>query len=125
MGFISQLVQLIKFSPKQLNLFESIRQEVARSGGEGASSPTLRTLCPTWWTLHHGSINSILSNYQTLITTLNTIQQGHDDYAAKAKGLLTQMELFDTLLGLKIAYLVYSHSEQALSQLAGQGHNAE
>ena len=114
MEFIYQLVQLIKFSPKRLNLFESVRQEVALSGGdsEGSSSPSLRTLCPTRWTVRHGSINSILSNYQTLITTLDTVQQGHDEYAAKAKGLLTQMESFDTFFGLKLAYLVYSAAEQ-------------
>ena len=39
MEFIFQLVQLIKFSPKRLNLFESVHQEVALSdcGGEGGS----------------------------------------------------------------------------------------
>lgn len=110
MEFIFQLVQLIKFSPKRLTLFDSIRQEVGLS--DGTSSPSLRTLCPTRWTVRHGSITSVLSNYQNLITTLDTVQQGHDEYAAKAKGLLSQMESFDTFFGLKLAYLVYSAAEQ-------------
>lgn len=112
MEFIFELVQLIKFSPKRLNLFENIRQQVALCGGEGASSPSLRTLCPTRWTVRHGSINSILSNYRTLITTLDTVQQGHDEYAAKAKGLLARLESFELFFGLKLAYLVYSATEQ-------------
>ena len=72
----------------------------------------MRTFCPTCWTVRHGSINSILSHYQTLITILDTVQQGHDEYAAKVKGLLTQMDSFDTFYNLKLAYLVYSAAEQ-------------
>ena len=112
MDFIFQLIQLIMFSNKRLNLFESIRQEILLSGDHGTFSPSLRTLCPTRWTVRHRSINSILSNYETLITTLDKVQQGHDEYAAKAKGLLSQMEKFDTLFGLKLAYLVFSATEQ-------------
>ena len=72
----------------------------------------MRTFCPTRWTVRHGSINSILSHYQTLITILDTVQQGHDEYAAKVKSLLTQMDSFDTFYNLKLAYLVYSAAEQ-------------
>ena len=44
MAFIFQLVQLIKFSPKRLNLFESMRKEISLSEGESALIPSLRTL---------------------------------------------------------------------------------
>ena len=45
MDFIYELVQLIKFSPKRLYVFDSLRKNVVVSGGE--STPRLRTLCPT------------------------------------------------------------------------------
>ena len=38
MEFIFQLVQLIKCSPKRLNLFETVRKEVKFSDGESALS---------------------------------------------------------------------------------------
>ena len=43
---------------------------------------------------------------------LGEILLGHDEYAAKANGLLTRMEKFDTFFGLKLAYLVFSSAEQ-------------
>ena len=88
MAFIFQLVQLIKFSRKRLNLFESVRKEISLSEGESALTPSLMTLCPTRWTVCHSAIASILKNYQALMSTLNIVQQGHDEYAAKGKGLL-------------------------------------
>ena len=40
------------------------------------------------------------------------IQQGHDEYAAKGKSLLMQMETFDTFFSLKLAYLIFAAAEQ-------------
>ncbi len=90
--FIFQLVKLIKFSLKRLNLFEGVRKNITLSDGESAMSPLLRTLCPTRWTVRHSAIDSILKNYQALMSMLEVVQQGHDEYAAKGKGLLMKME---------------------------------
>ena len=117
MEFIFQLVQLIKFSPKRLNLFESVQKEITLTDGASDLSPSLRTLCPTRWTVRHSAINSILKNYQALMSTLDIIQQGHDEYAARGKGLLTQMESFDTFFSLKLAHLVFSAAEQFSTNL--------
>ena len=110
--FISQLVQLKRFSPKRLNLFESIRKSVTLSESESGLSPSLRPLCPTRWTVRHSAINSILKNYHNLMSSLNIIQQGHDEDGTKGKGLLMQMESFDTFFSLKLAYLIFSAAEQ-------------
>ena len=71
--------------------------------------PSLRTLCPTRWTVRHSAINSILLNYEVLLRTLETVEVGHDEYAAKAHGLRMRMESY---FGLKLAYTVYSAAEQ-------------
>ena len=99
LDFIYNLVQLIKFSPKRLNLFETLKSDVTVNTGE--TLPSLRTLCPTRWTVRHGAIASVLKNYKVLLTALDTIQEGHDEYAAKASGLLNRMEQFDTFFWLK------------------------
>ena len=101
MNFIFELVKLIKFSPKRLTLFDSLRREVVVSDEE-ASTPS--SLCPTRWTVRHASINSILLNYKVLLTALEEIREGHDEYAAKGNGLLNQMESFYTFFGLKLSH---------------------
>ena len=110
MDFVYNLVQLIRFSPKRLSLFEALRKDVALNSGESTSS--LRMLCPTRWTVRHTCIDSIVRNYQILQTALEKIQVGRDEYAAKASGLLARMEKFDTFFALKLAYLVFSSAEQ-------------
>ena len=86
--FIYNLVQLIRFSPKRLSLFESLRNEISLQSSDSACMMSLRTLCPTQWTVRHGSIDSIVRNYQVLQTALETIQEELDECAAKASGLL-------------------------------------
>ena len=87
MDFIYNLVQLIRFSPKRLSLFDSLRKDVALNSGETTTS--LRMLCPTRWTVRHNSIDSIMKNYKILQAALGEIQLGHDEYAAKASGIST------------------------------------
>ena len=112
MDFIYQLVQLIKYSPKRLTLFDSLRKDITVSSGDSTVSPSLRTLCPTRWTVRHSANDSILKNYETIKSTLEIVQRGHDEYAAKAKGLLIQMESFSIFFSLKLAYLVYTPAEK-------------
>ena len=50
-------------------------------------------------------ISSILKNYKVLQSTLEEVQEGHDEYAAKANGLFNKMELFETYFGLEFAFL--------------------
>ena len=87
-------MQLFKFSPKRLFLFDSLRREITINTGE--ISPLLRMLCQTRWRVRHRSIESILNNYKVLQTALEEIEKGNDDYSAKARGLLSSTELFDT-----------------------------
>ena len=117
MELIHELVQLIKFSPKRLALFDHLRKEVAIQTGGDVLAPSLRTMCPTRWTVRRASIESILHNYELLQKALCEIQQGHDEYAAKAHGILTRMESFDTYFGFKLALLVFSSAEQFSTNL--------
>ena len=110
LDFINDLIQLIKFSPKRLTIFENLRREVNFNSEEITSS--LRVLCPTRWTVRHASISSILKNYKVLQSTLEEVQEGHDEYAAKAHGLFNKMELFETYFGLEFASLLFGPAEQ-------------
>ena len=117
MDFIFQLIKLIKFSAKRLNLFESVRKDISIADNESVLSPSLRTLRPTRWTVRHSAIDSILKNYHALVSTLEIVEQGHDEYAAKGRGLLTQMESFEIFFSSKLAFLIFSSSEQFSTNL--------
>lgn len=117
MQVVYDLVQLIKFSPKRLALFDSLRKEVSVQSGGEILSPSLRTLCPTRWTVRTGSLESVLSNYSLIQKALSEIQQGSDEYAAKGRGLLSKLESFDFFFGVKLGVLVFSSSEQFSSNL--------
>ena len=107
MEFLFESIQLITYSPKRLSLFNHVRSQVFIDTGE--TTPAIRTLCPTRWTVRNSAINSILMNYENIICTLD---EGNDEYAAKANGLLQQMESFEIFFGLKLSYLIFSNSEQ-------------
>ena len=77
--------------------------------GENATGMSLRTLCPTRWTVRHTAIESILVNYDTLKATIEEVEKGHDKDAAKAHGMLIQLETFDTFFGFKLAHLIFLH----------------
>lgn len=84
MDFLSELLQLITYSPKRLALFNSIHSQAALDMGE--LTPSLRSACPTRWTVRNVAIDSILVNNNALITTVDEVRVGHDEYAAKANG---------------------------------------
>ena len=111
LNLIFELGKLIKFSPKRNTLFNTLSKQLAINSGE-AVGMSLRTLCPTRCTVRHTAIESILRNYESLKATLGEVEKGHDEYAAKAHGMLIQLELFDTFFGLKLAHLIFSASEQ-------------
>ena len=115
---IFELVQLIIFSPKQLSLFERIQKDIAVNSVD-LPTPCLRNLCPTRWTVRHASINSVLLNYKVLQEKLHEVQMGTDDYAAKARGILTRMETFEIYFGFNVAYLIFAASEQLSVNIQG------
>lgn len=55
-----------------------------------------------------------------LIDALKVIQQGKDEYAMKANGLLNSMLKFSTYFGLKVSHLIFSASEQLSLNLQGK-----
>ena len=43
---------------------------------------------------------------------MEKVEEGHDEYAAKAHGLLLKIESFDMYFGLKLACLIFSAGKQ-------------
>ena len=55
-----ELVKLIKFSPKREAMLRELKEEI------GSDASSVRTLCPTRWTVRAESLASILANYDNI-----------------------------------------------------------
>jgi len=55
-----------------------------------------------------------LKNYSTIQSALDEISKGHDEYAAKANGMASKMDNFDTFFGLnlRISYFLLQNKYQ-------------
>ena len=90
-----ELSKLILYSPKRTGVFQSCKHEVSPEG------TGLRPLCPTRWTVRTEALNALLRNYAAIVQALEQIsEESHDDYGRRANGLLSQLERFDTFIGL-------------------------
>ena len=108
-------MKLITFSPKRAHLFGKY---LTASESEGV---TLKPLCPTRWTARTGAIGAVLSDYSILMETLDEVHQTtRDEYGLKAAGLLSALEKFSTLFGLKLGYLLFGASETLSKLLQGK-----
>ena len=75
--------------------------------------PTIRPLCPTRWVMRHASLDSILCNYERIVTFLDEIPEHSADamIRMKAAGLLTKAEEFQTLFGLRALHELFASAQ--------------
>ena len=55
-----EVVKLIKFSPKREAMLRDLKEE------SGSDAPSVRSLCPTRWTVRADSLASIIANYDDI-----------------------------------------------------------
>lgn len=112
---VREVVKLIKLSPKRAHLFS---EKLAQPDNSGV---TLKPLCPTRWTARTEAIGAVINDYSILMEALDEIHQTtRDEYGLKAAGLLSALEKFSMLFGLKLGYLVFGASETLSKSLQGK-----
>jgi len=115
LDLVREIAKLIAFSPKRAHL---LSQNLSQSDTQGVN---IKPLCPTRWTARTGAIGAILTDYPVLMDTLDEVQQTtKDEYGLKAAGLLSGMEKFSMLFGLKLGYLMFGASETLSKSLQGK-----
>ena len=74
------------------------------------SNSSIRSLCPTHWTVCTGAMQAIVGNYEILQSTMEVASHGTDDCAG---GVIAIMDKFSTYIGLKFSpVLIFSMIEQ-------------
>ena len=120
LGVTQELYNLIRASPKRLGLFNRIKNEIA------PSSPGLKPLCPTRWTVRTSAIDSVVKNYLVIDTELEEIaDECHGEPSRKASGLRAVLEKFQTYFGLRLASVIFSATEQLSTTLQGRSINMQ
>lgn len=86
-----EITKLMKYSPRRYGIFQRLKETLSVG-----STPGIRVLCPTRWTVCAESIHSILANYDTLQKTWEEALHATADTETKAKihGVAAQMKTF-------------------------------
>ena len=94
----------------QSGKFKSIFSEIAKSNS--VRSTSLKPLCPTRWTVRTPAIQSVLSQYDSVLTSLEEmVNCSVRETASRANGLHEVFLKGNTVLGLKMAADVMSALE--------------
>ncbi len=103
-----EITKLIKYSPSREGIFRSLKENLP-----ALSTPGVRVLCPTRWTVRSDSLSSITSNYDTLQSTWEeAITAAHDTGTkARIQGVSSQMSTFDYLYGNILGELILRHTD--------------
>ena len=106
-----ELIKLIKFSPKREGMLNRIKEET------GSESPSIRTMCPTRWTVRADALASILSNYNDIQKLWEDALEATSDTEMKARiqGISSQMTTFPFLFNLLLSEIILRHTDK-LSQ---------
>lgn len=116
----SELNTLIRASPKRLALFHQLKNELSYS------TPGLKPLCPTRWTVRTAALDAVIKNYAIICFELEQISKDScGEPSRKASGLLALMEKFSTYYGLKLSFLVFSATEQLSKTLQSSSITAQ
>ena len=95
------------FFQKRSTLFMSLQPQLL------PATPSLKSLCPTCWTVRNAAIQSLLDNCQVLCEALGQInQEGRDEYAYTAVGMLSLMEKLATFFEVMLSQLLFAGMDQ-------------
>lgn len=121
MDLVTEIEKLICLSPKRKHLFMQKKLQETN-----LSSPNLRPICPTRWTVRTYAIESVIQNYKVLQDVLDDIHTNtNDEYSRRAGGQLAMMEKFSTYFGLKLSHLIFAASEQLSISIQGKNTSAQ
>ena len=105
---VHEITKLIKRSPRRDALLQRLKQQISLE-----SSPGIRILCPTRWTVRANALQSILSNYEVLQIlwdeSLEFVKE--TEMRSRIMGVSTYMRSFDFFFGVLLGELLLRHSD--------------
>lgn len=110
---VHEISKLLKESPKRDAAFDKLKADLA------PDTPGFRVLCPTRWTVRGLSLQSVLDNYEVLLSVWEEALDGSLDSEMRARiiGVEAQMLKFEFLFGVRLGALILRHSDNLSSTL--------
>ncbi len=106
-----EVIKLIKWSPKRDGMLARMKEEI------GDTTPNVRTLCPTRWTVRANSLSSVMGNYTAIQHLWEEALEATSDTEMKAqiRGVASQMTTFSFFFGFVLSEKIMRHTD-ALSR---------
>ena len=116
-----EITKLIKYSPRREAIFRAFKDN-----SPADTSPGIRVLCPTRWTVRADSLSSISSNYDTLQSTWEEAITVTQDSETKARiqGVSSQMTMFNYFYGCLLGELILRHTDNLSRTLQNKSMSA-
>lgn len=102
---VNELGLLYKRSGKYAHIFDN-------TSNVYQSPTTLKPICPTRWLCRVRSVTAVLDQYEAVLNSLEEGASGTGEVATKAAGLLDRFRKGVTVLGLKIADVIFGPLEE-------------
>ena len=109
-----EITKLIKYSLRRDDIFCKLKEDIPSS-----STPGIRILCPTRWTVKANSLASIIGNYEMLQCTWEEAVLVTKDTESKARirGVSAQMKTFSFAYGAILGEMILRHADNLSSTL--------
>ena len=104
-----EISKALKYSAKKKAMSLSLKQELS------PSSPSIRPLCPTCWTVHAESLRSVIANYKVLQGLMEQIieeYRGMTEATSSTKGILSTMEKFSFFFGVVVSEVFFGITDK-------------
>jgi len=112
MDVVREIIGLMKFSPKCTHLSN---EKLLQSDGPRCG---VKPLCRTHWTVRTEAMEAVIKQYSLLMETMKEVPSTtRDEYDLKAAGVLTALERFVILFGLKLGHLLFGAAEETSKAL--------
>jgi len=103
-----EVINFIKASPKRCRMVQDLQSKEHFHASPEEKPSGLRPVCPTRFTVHYQSLQSLDNNFELLDSALDEISaEMTDETGSKARGFQRQLRTFETLFALEVAMLVF------------------
>ena len=94
-------------------------KQIQLNADDEDGSVSLKPLCPTRWICRGASLESVDTNYENILDTLEEIKEngGNSEGAKAAPGLIILMEKFATVFGLQMCQTFFMPIEELAREL--------
>lgn len=109
MNSAKDMINFVRNSPKRYACFSSLQPD---------DNASLRPLCPTRWTMRVSSVQTLVENYESLLTFMAEVSDCHtNETGTKAGAFLKSLRSFDTFFGFNLLIEIFGRCETVAAQL--------